>query len=328
MYYFAHVISIAQRVEDYAKKLFASRFKSKNWRLQEDKPPVTLKFETTNLCNANCIFCAYQYDTRPKGIMSMELFKRAFKEYIDMGGGNVAFAPMVGEPTLDPYLLKRLSIIKEGSSIKNCYLFTNGILLDKVGITQLLSSGVNVIHISTAGFDKDMYQRLYRSRKYDRVINNIHEILKKNYEMGKPVRITLEIRHDESVRKVLNKQDFKERISPYLDKKHISSLMYFDDWGGLIEKSDLSGSMKLAKPKRGKVPCSRTFSAMVTWDGKVRACACRSLFEEVDELIIGDLEKSSLEDIWYGDTLKDLRSGFEHGAIPKVCQNCSMYVPV
>ena len=328
MYYLAHALSVAQRVGDYTKKSFAARFKNEKWYPLENMPPEILKFETTNVCNANCIFCAYQYDTRPKGFMSMELFKRALKEYVEMGGENVAFAPMVGEPTLDPYILEKLRIIKGEASIKSCYLFTNGILLDRVGIIQLLSSGVQAIHISTAGFDKDMYPRLYRSKKYEQVIGNIQMLLKKNYEMGKPVRITLEIRSDESVRKVLNKTDFKEKILPYLDKRDLSFLLFFDDWGGSIKKSDLTGNMKLAKPKRGKRPCRRTFSAMITWDGKVRACACRSLFGEFDELLIGDLQRSNLEDIWYSDTLKDLRRGFEFGTIPKVCQNCSMYDPV
>ena len=100
-HYFNHVISHAQQAPGYIKSLLITPSKSKHWRLMEQMPPRVLAFETTPLCNANCIFCGYQYDTRPKGIMSMELFKRILDEYVDLGGSVVSLAPMVGEPLMD-----------------------------------------------------------------------------------------------------------------------------------------------------------------------------------------------------------------------------------
>src|SRR5438876_4286908 len=35
-----------------------------------------VSIETTNICNANCIFCAFQYQKRPTGVMSIELFRK------------------------------------------------------------------------------------------------------------------------------------------------------------------------------------------------------------------------------------------------------------
>jgi len=35
-----------------------------------------LSIETTNICNANCTFCAYQYQESTTGMMSMDLFHR------------------------------------------------------------------------------------------------------------------------------------------------------------------------------------------------------------------------------------------------------------
>lgn len=326
--YSAHIVSIVPRIKNHLVNLLKAHFVGKNWKIHEVNPPMILQFETTNLCNANCIFCGYQYEKRPKKIMNMDLFNKILDEYISIGGEAVCLHPMVGEPLIDPHILERLSIINGKTSIKMSYFYTNGILLDKIGITKLLVSGVNEIHVSTAGFDKDMYDRLYKSRDYGRVVSNIHELLKKNNEMGRPVKVTIEIRSDEPIRKVLNKKDFKEKILPYIDINDISFLLYFDDWGGLITQNDLTGNMKLAKPKRGRRPCARTFAAFVNYDGKLRACGCRSLFEDVDELIIGDLHKSSLKDIWYGENLKILRKSFECKDIPKVCQKCSMYTPI
>jgi len=45
---------------------------------------------------------------------------------------------------------------------------TNAILLDKHGVTQVLDSGLSHITISTAGFEENMYRRVYRSTSYQR----------------------------------------------------------------------------------------------------------------------------------------------------------------
>ena len=39
-----------------------------------------LSIETTNICNANCSFCAYQYQQRGTGTMSEKLFTKIINE--------------------------------------------------------------------------------------------------------------------------------------------------------------------------------------------------------------------------------------------------------
>src|ERR1700704_696229 len=63
-----------------------------------------VSIETTNICNANCVFCAYQYQTRPTGIMSVELFRKIIDEYSELGGGELGLTPTVGDPLIDKHL--------------------------------------------------------------------------------------------------------------------------------------------------------------------------------------------------------------------------------
>ena len=53
-----------------------------------------VNIETTNVCNANCTFCAYQYQTRDMGIMSEQLFKKIVEEYSALGGGSLGLTPL------------------------------------------------------------------------------------------------------------------------------------------------------------------------------------------------------------------------------------------
>src|SRR5512140_2797310 len=70
----------------------------------EDRP-WNLHIETTNACNADCVFCGYQTMERPKKIMTMEVYEAALSQYIDLGGGDLLLEVVVGDPILDPTFL-------------------------------------------------------------------------------------------------------------------------------------------------------------------------------------------------------------------------------
>ncbi len=53
-----------------------------------NRPPL-LSIETTNACNARCVFCGYRFMQRPKSIMDMDLYKKVVNDYAECGGRNV-----------------------------------------------------------------------------------------------------------------------------------------------------------------------------------------------------------------------------------------------
>ncbi len=44
--------------------------------------PFELHLELTNICNASCIFCPYQYQERATGFMSDAVFEKAVNDYV------------------------------------------------------------------------------------------------------------------------------------------------------------------------------------------------------------------------------------------------------
>ncbi len=50
--------------------------------------PFELHLELTNLCNANCVFCPYQFQERPKQFMPDTIFLKAVGDYVAVGGGG------------------------------------------------------------------------------------------------------------------------------------------------------------------------------------------------------------------------------------------------
>jgi hypothetical protein len=74
--------------------------------------PLMLIVETINVCNSECVFCPYTIQTRPKGVMSEELFDRILAEYLAMGGGAISLTPMVGDLLLDRKLPSRMRALR------------------------------------------------------------------------------------------------------------------------------------------------------------------------------------------------------------------------
>ena len=84
--------------------------------------PEGISFEVTNICIANCIFCGYQYLERSKTVLPMQLYKKAIDEFSEIGGGNVGFTPVVGDPFLDPDFLEKIRYARNKKNIRQSVL--------------------------------------------------------------------------------------------------------------------------------------------------------------------------------------------------------------
>jgi MoaA/NifB/PqqE/SkfB family radical SAM enzyme len=302
------------------------------WEPLEKRPPYVLKVELTNVCNANCIFCGYQYEERRKGKMPNALFEQSVKEFVALGGRTISYIPIVGEPLLDTRLPERTRQARAWG-IERVYAYSNGILLYRYDIHALLTSGLSQFSISTAPFDAESFKRLYRNDYYEHMLTGIEKLLQANLALGQPVHINFLIRSDVVPKEAMTKPDYQKRIRPYINEATDIGVMLngYDTWGGMIKQEDLFGEMKLAEPAADKSrPCKQTFTLTVLYDGRVRACGCRFSNANPDEdpLIIGNLNEQSLVEIWNGDKLKQFRRSFPEGQLTDLCKACCTYQPI
>lgn len=314
-------------------RTFARTFIS--WRHFENKISW-LTLEVTNICNSNCRFCAYQYQgkfRRQKGIMSDAVFKKSLEEFVALGGKLVSFTPFAGEPLIDPKIIERICDAKSLGA--RTFVFTNGILLNRIDLEKFLKTGINSLTVSTAPFDREAYEIMFRNKHYQDMVDGICQILFLRNTFRPDLTISIAFRSHIPMRQVLNLADFRNRVLPLLSKKDLDALIVntrgFDNWGGQIKKSDMIGIMRLAiSPMLKYRPCAWTLlGPYVTFDGQVRTCACRFAPIEnrdgKDDLWVGDITRSSLADIWFGDRVKSLRRRFTSGDLPAVCKKCTMY---
>src|SRR3954463_1893667 len=86
-------------------------------RYRAPKVPA-ISIETTNICNAKCVFCANPVMERRKEPIEMVKFKKAVDELVALGGSVIDFNVTIGDPLLDPNLLERARYVKQFPQFK------------------------------------------------------------------------------------------------------------------------------------------------------------------------------------------------------------------
>ena len=286
---------------------------------------TTLAIENTNICNANCSFCAYKHQKKPKLFMSNELFQKSINQFAKSGGGALIITPVVGDPLIDKDLINKIKFAKKMKEIKYIFLFTNLIELNKFDLTNLLSSGLDEINVSICIGNKEMYKRLFGIDKYGTVIKNLNDLLTENKRLGEKVKVHIHLRAEKPFESTTSSSDYQ-----HLTKTHGKGLFHidseYDNWTGIITKDNLPKGNLFKKIKKMSEPCRELYNGAIVYaNGDVGCCWRRDI---EGKLFIGNIHENPLEDIWKGKNIKIIRQNWIDGNIPDICKNCFTYEPL
>jgi hypothetical protein len=256
--------------------------------------------------------------------MSDEVFDKALSDFVACGGGDAFLTPIVGEATVDPKLLERIKALRAQPAIRDIRIITNGILLDRFGIEHVVRSGLTGVFISTAGFEKAMYQRIYRSPDYHRMRGNVLALLEARERLSAPLHVTIGLRSDRPLAEIMADSDFQSILAR---KPDIEFNGTFADFGGRIKKADLPGTMQLRDRHAKREPCKNLYDGpTVLPDGQVIICSCAAAMDALDDLGIGDILQQSLLEMWRGAARRRLIGQFRgESPMNKTCSSCTSY---
>jgi radical SAM protein with 4Fe4S-binding SPASM domain len=285
--------------------------------------PYELHLELTNLCNANCVFCPYQFQEREVQFMSEEVFRKAVDDFVASGGGSVGLTPVVGDALIHPDFVARVRHLRSLPAIDRIWVTTNAILLDKHGIGEILDSGLTSITISTSGFDEPSYRRIYRSSAYERFRRNVLELVERNSALPAPLTITIGLRTDRPLDEVMKDPDFQPILA---FRPEIDFTWSFTSAGGRITREALPAGMPLRVVSSRKETCVQLYNGpIILPDGTVMACSCVAAMDAVADLGIGNVLQDNLLDLWRSERTARLRASFADGGLNKTCAGCDMY---
>ncbi|MDY0117268.1 MAG: radical SAM protein, partial [Sulfurimonadaceae bacterium] len=295
-------------------------------KLLNYKVPKELFLETSNICNANCIFCAYQFDKREKKIMSFDLFQKIVDEYKNIGGKRINLTPYAGEVLIDKGFIEKVTYLKK-IGYKNISTYTNLTFLDSFDINDFLECGLTDLSISIAPLDENSYEKIFRNKSFNRVFENLLLFLENFHKNNNKTikKVNISFRSNVDIQIIKDMDNFK-KINKFIKNGVIvTNMTIFDSWMDKIDKEDLLDGMTFKSPDFDKpLPCDRLFMLKVHSDGTMRACGCRYDYSSSsDNFALGDYKDINILKAYNSNTVKKLKESFLKNDIPKECQECA-----
>lgn len=271
--------------------------------------PFRVMIENTNICNADCVFCPHKIMKRKTGIMEMGLFKKIADECQRLGIGYVTVYGF-GEPLLDKSFFDRINYCKS-LGIPRVTTNTNAMYFDTKKIGQVFDSGLDEIYISFDAATERTYKKIRPGLDFSVVENNIFSLIneKRKRNSAKP-EIILSF-----VESSLNASETHKYIKKWQGKADHVSISYIHNWTG-----DVTYGIKNLTKKRD--PCRLLWTDMViSVNGDVPLC-CNDYENKV---ILGNIKKQSIKEIWGGKRLACIRKFHRFGQFTNagICSRCT-----
>ena len=191
--------------------------------------PEIVQIESTNICNAKCVFCPRDEMHRRQGVMSFELFKKIVDECAELGITHVR-VHNYGEPFIDRRLVEKVRYAK-GKGIQEVGMISNGSLITEEVARGMIEAGLDAINISVDAGGREVFESTRIGLKYNKVIDNIERLVRLRAELGRrrPKLILSFVRQNNSA----DEQAFIEHWKAIADKIHITDL---HNWAGTLNR--------------------------------------------------------------------------------------------
>lgn len=305
-----------------SKKYFEYR---KKWvenadKLVLEKYPLHLDIGITNVCNLACTFCARTIRVeegrfRKTKHMDLKLFKKIIDDASELGTYSINLN-LLNEPLTHPKLLEMIRYAKE-KGIIDVHFHSHGGLLTEEKALELLDSGLDKLLISIDSPYKEKYNKLRVFSDFDDVIKNLKRFKKLRDEkrkIGPLIRVNF-IQFPN-----VTEDELKDAQKLFLQ---------FADCIGFQEYVDphwnIGKDKTYSEEYKSEFICQQPFTRLsIIEDGRVSPC-CN---DHDQQLVIGDLSKQSLKEIWESHKLTTIREIQKEGkffTIP-TCANCEMAV--
>jgi MoaA/NifB/PqqE/SkfB family radical SAM enzyme len=265
--------------------------------------PDIVQIESTNLCNAKCVFCPRDEMHRRQGVMEFALYKKIVDECVTLGITHIR-VHNYGEPFLDRQLVEKVRYAKT-RGIPQVGMISNGSLITEELARGMIDAGLDAINISLDASGKETFERTRVHLHYDAVVENVRTLarLRRESPRGRPKLILSFVRQGNSA----EEERFLDEWRGVADKIHVTDL---HNWAGTLNgRSDV------------RFPCYRLWLTFtVLWDGRVSLCCA----DFDGRHILGDLRTSTISEIWNSPAYRAVRKQQLRDGGPGICRSCDL----
>lgn len=307
------------------------------WKAEDRPIHVTDRFwiseiELTNRCPFSCVMCPRtDHMTRAQGVMEFSLFKKIIDELVSLNPHDIRMnEPMwlhhFGESLVHPEFGKLIRYA-QSCGIK-ARLSVNPLMLSESIAEELLDAEPAYLVFALDGHDDESFAKIRGvSNAYEKSKRNLIRFLNKKVAAGKKIHATLSV-----IDFPLNNMTAAENRQTW--ERHWKSVPGIDQflwkpfvtWNGSMPEITALGRASpeaeamQAHLKHFKVTCDWPWKRMiVTWNGNVVACC----YDFDAKYVIGNANTQSLDDIWNGAPMQNLRREFVSGRVTNpLCASC------
>ncbi len=281
--------------------------------------PIKLQIQTQSWCQASCVMCPYPETAKevPMGRMSETLFEKIMAEAGRHPVERISLY-LHNEPLLDKRLPDLVATAARLVPHAVRTLFSNGELLHLDTLRSLVAAGLNEINLSINGGDRETYERTNRGLHWDRVLGNLDALLAAK-SRGELPRLEVKIVAVDAEGVPPSVANLARRWPAHAARIFIKPVT--NRAGNVAPRRHAPGSAGSDNLPRRPRPCQRPFvKAYIVWNGDVILCNC----DWRREVVLGNLEHSSLEEIWRNAAYEALRKRHLTGdlAAGSICSRC------
>jgi len=268
-----------------------------------------LQVETTNHCNARCIFCAHPRIT-DHGTMSDGLYAKILADAARLDPPPHTFIPMLtGEPFLDPQIVDRIRQARVALPTTEIHLYTNGSRLTKESIDWLSEVPNFRLNISANGASVGTRKMLTGLDDYEHVAEMIDHV-----DAAGILHTVSLVQHPSLTRD--EEEAFNTRWGQATSDSSCRTPHVFQhlNFAGLTCPLDRNNFTR----------CIHATSHMtVLRDGKVNLCCMDPLGRKT----FGDLNLQTVAKVWFSEARQHYVARHEEGsgAECEVCRDCNIF---
>lgn len=286
--------------------------------------PFVLFVDPASACNFKCVFCPTGHPEliaatgRYVGAMKFDLFTKIIDGLRDFDAPiRVLRLYKDGEPFLNKRLADMVLYAKQSRRVDYIDTTTNGSLITPERVGPLLEAGIDRINISVDGMDAASYSKFTGTKfDFDKFVDNVKWMYSNKGHCEIVIKSLNEIITQE------HQDRFFEIFGDYCDR------IFIENFAPCWPEFDIEGltNVKITKglynqPIKELTVCPYIFySCAVNADGLVSSC-----FQDWErKLVIGNVRKQSIKEIWNSDTMNKLRLQHLEGKRKQldVCGNC------
>lgn len=288
------------------------------------KTPFIINIDPSDRCNFQCKFCPTgdrelmkRTPGRNHGLIDFDLYKKIIDDLNEFDDKiKVIRLYKDGEPLLHPRFADMVKYAKSSPKVDRVDTTTNAALLNKDLSLKIIDAGLDRINISIEGVRDEQYKEFSRANvNFEKLVENIAFFYEHRAQCEMIVKINGDVISEE------DKQTFLNTFGDITDGIFIESIM--DCWPTFdIEQVKVNESRGIYGQAINEVlTCPYPFySFAINSDGTASLC----FLDWHRKLVIGDMHKQTVKEIWDSKIMKDYQKMFLQGERKNhpICADC------